>query len=86
MKKINSFQKLRFFFRRQITLSDFSESQQDFIFFLCRQAGICPEDVVFKRTFNNSLFGDYFEFIGFFPVFSCREIGFCYFSAANEID
>mgnify|MGYP006885798748 CR=1 FL=1 len=76
--------KLRFFFRRQLTLADFSPAQQDFIKSICGH--IDPLTIRFKRTFNNVIYGKNFEFIGMYPVFFSAEIGYCYFSKSNEID
>ena len=76
-----------FFFRRRLTLKDFSKDQQAKILNLCAQSAVKFKYVVFERTFNNHAFGQQgFEFIGFYPVFICKELGYAYFSESNEID
>ncbi len=78
--------KLRFFFRRRLTLADFSEAQQAFVSDLCHRSGVDPSVISFSRTFNNVIFGSGFDFIGFFPVFFSSELCYSYFSESNEID
>jgi len=78
--------KFRFFFRRKLTLNDFTNEQQFFIMNLCEQAALKFSYVVFERSFNNILIGKGFEFVGIYPVFYCKELGCAYFSESNEID
>lgn len=87
---MKTLKKFRFFFRLQLTLTDFNQEQQKQIKELCANVGTSAQNVVFKRTFNNCQNSPgqkrRFQFIGFYPVFIAPALAFSYFSESNEID
>lgn len=82
----NRIKKFRFFLRRRLSFQDFDSTLQQKLGVMCYQADKDARKMVFTRTFNNRLKGKGFEFIGRYPVFRCKELGYCYFSETNEID
>ena len=78
--------KFRFFFRRKITYKNLNFTEKRRLLFMFENTSRNPKKAIFKRTFNNILCGNGFQFVGLVPLFFDKESFYCYSGFDNLID